>query len=114
MKSLLMLLFLIIVGCSIDDKSREDRVEIENIIKNTLNDPASVQFKDFRITKDNLYACITWNAKNKFGGYVDFKTTQFKWGKFTSESPVWSPIDADVVDNKCSQDSIDKYNNLLP
>lgn len=48
----------------------------KKIIKNSLKDPDSVQFKDVRAvtnTKGEKSICGSYNAKNSYGGYVGYK-----------------------------------------
>lgn len=52
--------------------SIELEVKSERSVRNGLKDPDSAQFKGFYMSKSNA-GCGFVNAKNSFGGYVDFK-----------------------------------------
>jgi len=58
-------------GCS-------QQSEIESAVKEQLLDPFSAQFKDSAISSDGNNACISWNAKNRMGGYGGWKVATLK------------------------------------
>ena len=64
---------LALIACGQDDKAK-----IENAIRSSLNDPSSAQFKDFVISTRSRFACVSWNAKNKMGGYSDWQLARFR------------------------------------
>ena len=55
-----------------------DRAQIEAIVSEKLLDPESVRFGDLIISKDGNRACIEYNAKNRFGGYVGQSLAQLR------------------------------------
>lgn len=42
---------------------------IEAAVKENLKDPESARFADLVVSKSGSRACVSWNAKNSFGGY---------------------------------------------
>ncbi len=68
----------VLAGCGGGDGSKIDLAR--NAVKEKLNDPASAQFRNDRVTeaeagikaKGGFYVCGEVNAKNRMGGYTGF------------------------------------------
>lgn len=58
------------------EPNSEERSVFESMIKEALKDPDSAKFRHMTIV-DNKLACVEFNAKNEFGGYVGFKNIVF-------------------------------------
>lgn len=89
------------------------QMDIENAIRSQLKDPTSAVFKDLRISKGGRYACVSWNARNGFGGYGDWSTARLRlresgWGIKEIETPKdmlhWCDQDALNVDESIEYD----------
>lgn len=92
---LLMIFFL--VGCG-------DQLKIKSIIKNKLNDPDSVKFKEIIFSKNDEIACISWNARNQVGGYGEWKYTLLFKGNDSS----WEIFDdREANSDICTKEGID-------
>ena len=59
-----------LIGC-------EEKSEVEALAKNQLKDPDSAKFQKVIVSYDKKRACAIWNAKNGFGGYGAWETTEF-------------------------------------
>jgi hypothetical protein len=76
MKKFFVILMLVTTLSACDGNN--DQSEIQNSVKNYLKDPESAKFKDFIITKNRQFACVTYNAKNSFGGYGEWSIALFE------------------------------------
>lgn len=63
---LVMLAALLMSGCS-------EQSSVEVAVQYHLKDPSSAEFRDYVASDGNKYACISWNAKNGFGGYTGWE-----------------------------------------
>ena len=67
-RNVLLLLFLPFIGCSeVPFESQRD------IVRHSLKDPTSAQFRNVRSGKLQNSVCGEVNAKNSYGGYVGFR-----------------------------------------
>lgn len=90
-----MLTALFLSGCS-------QQSAVEEVVQNHLKDPASAIFKDYVVSDGNQYACISWNAKNGFGGYTGWEVAFLKKvdGAWTVDTMKHSP---------CSEEDLSSY-----
>lgn len=91
--SILTALFL--TGCS-------EQSSVEEVVQNHLKDPTSAIFKDYVVSDGNQYACISWNAKNSFGGYTGWEVAYLKKmdGVWTVDSMKHAP---------CSEEDLNSF-----
>lgn len=64
------LLFLL-TGCG-------EQSTFEKLIKADLIDSESAQFRDLVLSDNKSRACLSYNAKNRFGGYVGWSVAMFE------------------------------------
>ena len=74
-----------------------EKSAIEKVLKQGLIDSSSVIIGKVVISENSLRACITYNAKNKFGGYAGEKIA--KLNKISSR---WIVQDTDVYALSCT------------
>ncbi len=74
-----------------------EKSAIERVLKEVLIDPASAIIGKVVISEDSLQACITYNSKNKFGGYVGQRIAKLK-----KLSEQWTIKDTDVYAFSCT------------
>lgn len=98
----LIILLLSSTGCS------QSTSEVEDLIKKNLKDPDSAKFQGFQINDSNNFACIHWNAKNSFGGYSKWKTTEFY--KINSK---WSILGKKSQPENCTSDRYKLIDKLV-
>lgn len=71
-KHILLISFITLIGCAesesrnIQNKKNELDLQVQQIVKNNLKDPASAVFRN------QVNVCGEVNSKNSFGGYVGF------------------------------------------
>ncbi len=94
------LFILLLSGCS-------QQSAVEEVVQNHLKDPTSAIFKDYVASDGNQYACISWNARNSFGGYAGWDVAFLKKvdGDWTVESMKHAPCSLDDLN---SFESIDR------
>lgn len=73
-----MLAALFMSGCS-------EQSSVEKAVQYHLKDPSSAEFRDYIASDGNKYACISWNARNGFGGYTGWEVAYLEkngdeWG----------------------------------
>ncbi len=92
MKQLLAIFcMLALVGCGEESK-------IKDAVRAHLNDPGSAEFKDVFISANGERACIVWNAKNKMGGYGDWKMSEL-----TKKTSAWEIEKMNGSKRNCSE-----------
>ena len=101
MKNLTLLLpLLALVACSSSPQQ-----DIEAAIRRHLKDPASATFQNLRVSKYQSYACISWNAKNGFGGYGEWSLA-----RLIHTQSGWQVKDLELKGDEtthCDQDALD-------
>lgn len=95
------------------EPNSEERSVFESVIKEALKDPDSAKFRHMTIV-DNKLACVEFNAKNEFGGYVGFKNIVFANTKLAGElGGRWVVLSDGVVDLLLSKSSHKECVDLL-
>lgn len=84
-------------------KENTNKIEIENTIKERLNDPLSTQFKNLVVNKSENKACIAWNSKNAMGGYGSWKYALLK-----KSNSRWSVSNMEEEQDKCIYIKLDE------
>ena len=51
---------------------------VEDAVRSNLKDPESAKFKELMLSDSGHFACVSWNAKNSFGGYGNWDTALLK------------------------------------
>lgn len=69
MKKYMPLLLILAVGCG-------QQGAVESTIKERLKDPNSARFERVVFNKAGDRACAVWNAKNSFGGYGEWTSSE--------------------------------------
>ncbi|KQT42519.1 MULTISPECIES: hypothetical protein [unclassified Methylophilus] len=93
-----MLTALFLSGCS-------QKSAVEEVVQNHLKDPTSAIFKDYVASDGNQYACISWNAKNSFGGYTGWDVAFLK-----KENGVW--IVESMKHAPCSKEDLNSFEEI--
>ncbi len=88
-------------GCS------SDNTDVENVIKQRLKDPESARFQSIAMNSAKNIACVTWNAKNSFGGYGESTLSSLRK---TADS--WQIDNLEVQDDYCTQQYLDALDEL--
>ena len=92
MKTLIAILCLLtLVACGESSK-------IQEAVRDRLNDPASANFKDVVVSEKGNRACTLWNAKNKMGGYGDWKAAMLE-----KQSSKWEVKDMEASPSSCTE-----------
>lgn len=84
--------------------SSSPQADIEAAVRSNLKDPASATFRDLRLSAHNTYACISWNAKNGFGGYGEWSAA-----KLIHTKSGWQVKDLEIradMMHVCDQDAL--------
>lgn len=58
---------------------KEAAKDAKELIADTFKDPASVKFRNLRITETGEFVCGEVNGKNSYGGYVGYKAFYAAW-----------------------------------
>jgi hypothetical protein len=89
---------LILAGCGDDDGPK-----IKSAIKAKLRDPSSAQFKDMVLSKNKIYACITFNAKNGAGAYASWSIAELR-----KKDLQWEVTNLDAKAANCTLDKLNE------
>lgn len=87
---IIVMTLLALVGEPIEQPAPPEQAAIRAYLNRTAFDPESVQIREItpaqRMTwggsllwpkRTEVISCVTWNAKNRYGGYVGFQTDAF-------------------------------------
>lgn len=86
---------LLLTGCS-------EQASVKEAVQYHLKEPSSAEFKDYVASDGNQYACISWNARNSFGGYTGWEVAYLE--KMGGEWRVRS-----MKHEPCSQENLNSY-----
>lgn len=89
---------LVLAGCG--DK---DGPKIQSAVKAKLRDPSSAQFKDMVLSKNKIYACITFNAKNGAGAYGSWSIAEV-----SKKDGQWEVTNLDAKAANCSSEKLNE------